>query len=91
MSGPLKDASEIKIEVPPEVAPGVYANAASVAQGNEEFILDFGMVMPGQRDRCVVRSRVILHPDHARRLVAALQDQIAKHDEARAQQQGGKS
>ena len=69
----------LAIELTEEVAEGIYANLVMIAHSPEEFVLDFIRVMPGV-PKARVRSRIIVTPAHARRLLAALEDNIAKYE-----------
>jgi hypothetical protein len=69
----------LNIELTDEVAQGNYSNLAIITHSASEFILDFVRVMPGM-PKAKVKSRIILTPDHAKRLMAALQDNIAKFE-----------
>jgi hypothetical protein len=69
----------LAIELAPDVANGTYANLAMVNHNETEFILDFIFVQP-QQPRAVVRSRVISSPKHTKRLMLALQDNLAKYE-----------
>lgn len=71
--------NQLQIGISPEVAQGKYANLAIISHSQTEFILDFACVMPGQKNANVV-SRIILAPEHTKRLLAALQDNVAKYD-----------
>lgn len=71
--------NQFEIELVPEVAQGVYANLAIITHSSSEFILDFVRVLPGI-PKAGVKSRVILAPEHAKRLLAALQENIAKYE-----------
>lgn len=68
---------QINVEISEEMAEGVYANLAMIAHSNSEFILDFIRLMPGV-PKAKVKSRIILTPEHAKRLLAALKDNIRK-------------
>jgi hypothetical protein len=72
--------NQINIELSEEIAEGVYANLAMIAHSNSEFVLDFIRLMPGV-PKAKVKSRVILTPEHAKRLLAALKDNIKKFEE----------
>ncbi|MDR1407653.1 MAG: DUF3467 domain-containing protein [Tannerella sp.] len=72
--------NEIQVELSESMAQGTYANLAIIAHSSSEFILDFIRVVPGM-PKAQVKSRVILTPDNARRLLLALQDNIRKFDE----------
>lgn len=69
----------INIEINDETAQGIYSNLAVITHSSSEFILDFVRVMPGV-PKAQVKSRIILTPDHAKRLLMALQDNIAKFE-----------
>ena len=71
--------SQINIELNEEVAQGVYSNLAIITHSASEFVVDFVRIMPGI-PKAQVKSRVILTPEHAKRLVAALQDNINKFE-----------
>ena len=68
---------EIKINFPPEVQGGVYANNMIVSHTKEEFILDFIMVAPPAG---TVNARVIVSPGHVKRILEALRDNISKYE-----------
>lgn len=72
---------QIDVELSEEVAEGVYSNLAMIAHSNSEFVIDFIRLMPGV-PKAKVKSRIIMTPDHAKRLLAALKDNIAKYEEA---------
>lgn len=71
---------ELSIELDADTAQGTYSNLVVINHSATEFILDFVNVMPGV-ERAKVRSRVILAPEHAKRMLHALQDNIRKYDE----------
>lgn len=73
--------SELNIELTPEQAEGTYANLVMIAHSPEEFILDFIRVVPGVQ-KARVKSRIIVTPQHAKRLLNALQDNISRYEEA---------
>lgn len=77
---PKKDPNQINIELSEEVAEGVYANLAMIAHSNSEFVVDFIRLMPGV-PKAKVKSRIILTPEHAKRMLLALQDNIRKYEE----------
>ncbi|WP_128545596.1 DUF3467 domain-containing protein [Larkinella soli] len=72
---------QINIELTEEIAEGIYANLAMIAHSNSEFIIDFIRLMPGV-SKAKVKSRIILTPDHAKRLLTALRENIRKYEEA---------
>lgn len=71
---------QINIELSEEIAEGVYANLAMIAHSNSEFVIDFIRLMPGV-PKAKVKARVILTPEHARRLLNALEDNISKYED----------
>jgi hypothetical protein len=70
---------EIQIEIDDATAQGAYANLAMIGHAEGEFIIDFIFLQP-QAPKAKVRSRVITSPAHAKRFLAALQDNIAKYE-----------
>ena len=70
---------KLNINLSPEVAEGTYTNLAIIAHSNSEFVIDFVRMMPGQKE-ANVQSRVIMTPDNAKKLLFALQDNIAKNE-----------
>ena len=69
----------ITIELKEQVAEGTYSNLAIITHSSSEFILDFVRIMPGV-PKANVQSRIILTPEHAKRLLHALQDNISKYE-----------
>lgn len=72
--------NQLQIELTPETATGTYANLAMIAHGNTEFIMDFIAMLPGMQ-KAQVRSRVIMVPEHAKRLLYALQENISRYEQ----------
>ena len=70
---------KIDIALSDEVADGIYSNLAVITHSNSEFILDFVSLMPGM-PKGKVKSRIILTPQHAKRLMKALQENIQKFE-----------
>lgn len=70
---------QLQIELKEEVAQGTYANLAIITHSSSEFILDFVRVMPGM-PKAGVQSRIVLAPEHAKRLLRALEDNIGKYE-----------
>jgi len=66
---------QLQIELKEEVAQGTYANLAIITHSSSEFILDFIRVMPGM-PKAGVQSRIVVAPEHAKRLLRALEDDI---------------
>jgi len=62
-----------------EIAEGIYSNLAMITHSNSEFIIDFIKMMPGV-PKAKVKSRIILTPQHAKRLFRALKDNVSKFE-----------
>jgi len=75
-----QNPNQINIELSEEIAEGVYANLAMIAHSNSEFVIDFIRLMPGV-PKAKVKSRVVVTPEHAKRLLSALQDNIQKYEQ----------
>lgn len=71
--------NQLNIEISEEIAEGTYANLAIITHSHAEFVLDFVNVMPGT-PKSKVKSRIILTPQHAKRLMKALIDNIEKYE-----------
>ena len=76
---PEPDPNQLQVELSEDVAEGVYANLAMIAHSPGEFVLDFIRVLPGV-PKAKVKSRIIVTPEHAVRLLGALQDNIARYE-----------
>ena len=74
-----KKQGQIDIELTPDMASGVYSNLQLVQHSQTEFVVDFIQIMPGV-PKPQVKSRVILAPMHAKKLLNALQDNINKYE-----------
>ena len=72
--------NQISIELSEEIAEGEYATLATIAHSNSEFVIDFIRLMPGA-PKAKVKSRIIVTPEHAKRLLYALKDNIDKFEE----------
>jgi len=75
-----KKKGQLNVNLSEEVAEGVYANLAAITHSSAEFVLDFIRVMPGM-PKAEVKSRIILTPEHAKRFMRALQDNIDKYEQ----------
>ena len=76
-----KNEGQINIELDDKVAEGTYANLAIINHSVSEFIVDFVSVMPGQ-PKAKVKSRIILTPQHAKRLVKALAENVKRFEKS---------
>ena len=72
---------QINVELTDDIAEGIYSNLAMIAHSNSEFVIDFIRLMPGV-PKAKVKSRIIMTPDHAKRLLAALKDNLEKYESA---------
>lgn len=75
----LEESQELSIELTEEIAEGIYSNLAIITHSNTEFIVDFARIMPGVA-KAKVKSRIILTPEHAKRLLNALQDNVTRFE-----------
>lgn len=73
---PMQD---LKLNLSNEVAEGHYSNLAIISHSPTEIIIDFAQMLPGSQE-ANVRTRAIMNPIHAKRLLAALQDNIQKYE-----------
>ncbi len=71
--------NQINIELKEDIAQGTYSNLAVITHSSSEFVIDFIRVMPGI-PKADVKSRIILTPEHAKRLMMALTDNITKFE-----------
>jgi Protein of unknown function (DUF3467) len=79
MDLPDNQPNQLNIEISEEVAEGNYANLAIITHSHAEFVIDFVNVMPGT-PKSKVKSRIILTPQHAKRLMKALADNVQKFE-----------
>lgn len=76
----MEQQNELSIELSAEIAEGTYSNLAIISHSSSEFVIDFVRIMPGT-PKANVKSRIILTPEHAKRLLFALQDNISKYEQ----------
>ena len=76
-----KNDGQINIELDDQMAEGTYSNLAIINHSVSEFIVDFISVMPG-RPKAKVKSRIILTPQHAKRLAKALAENVKRFEQA---------
>jgi hypothetical protein len=69
----------IQLELSQDVALGEYANLAIITHSSSDFVIDFARVLPGV-PKAPVKSRVIMVPEHAKRLLVALQENIMRYE-----------
>lgn len=70
---------QLQIELSQDVAQGQYANFVIITHSSSDFVLDFARILPGM-PKTTVKSRVILAPEHAKRLLMALKDNIVRYE-----------
>lgn len=75
----MNENPQLNIEISEEIAEGVYSNLAVITHSNAEFVIDFINIMPGT-PKSKVKSRVILTPIHAKKLMRALAENVAKYE-----------
>ena len=73
--------SQLNIEISEETAEGEYANLAIITHSHAEFVIDFVNVMPGT-PKSRVKSRIILTPQHAKRFMKALTENLGRFEVA---------
>jgi|SRR3990170_4687912 len=76
--------NQLNIELSEEIAEGIYSNLAMITHSNSEFVIDFIKMMPGI-PKAKVKARIILTPQHAKRLMKALKDNISKFESVHGQ------
>lgn len=81
MAEEKQNNNKINIELTEDVADGIYSNLAIITHSNSEFVLDFVRIMPGL-PKAKVKARILLTPQHAKRLLRALQDNLSKYEAA---------
>ena len=72
--------NQLNIELSEEVAEGIYSNLAIITHSPSEFVVDFIKIMPGV-PKARVKSRIVLTPQHAKRLMKALADNVVKFEQ----------
>lgn len=75
----MEEKQKMNINLPPDVAEGQYANLAIISHSSSEFIIDFIRMMPNVQT-ANVKSRIILTPEHALRLLGALGENIERYE-----------
>ena len=67
------------LELKPEIAKGSYSNLAIISHSPSEFIIDFATMLPGLQ-KPDITNRIVMNPEHAKRLLNALADNIDKYE-----------
>lgn len=81
MSEQNNNQNQLNIELPEDISEGIYSNLAVISHSNAEFVMDFIRIMPGV-PKAKVKSRIIMTPQHTKRLLMALEDNISKFEKA---------
>ena len=79
MADEKKNPNQLNIELPEEIAEGLYSNLAIISHSHSEFVVDFVRLVPNV-PKAKVKSRIILTPHHAKRLMRALVDNVNKYE-----------
>lgn len=79
MDQQIPQPGQLNIEISEEIAEGIYANLAIITHSHAEFVIDFVNVMPGT-PKSKVKSRIIFTPQHAKRFMKALTENIQKFE-----------
>ena len=75
----MEENKQIQLELKPEVAKGSYSNLAIISHSHSEFIIDFATMLPGLQ-KPEIGNRILMTPEHAKRLLNALADNIGKYE-----------
>jgi hypothetical protein len=81
MSNSNQQQEQINIELDEKIAEGIYSNLAIINHSSSEFVLDFVSIMPGI-PKAKVKSRIVLTPQHAKRLLKAIGENIHRFEQA---------
>lgn len=84
MSDQKQQPGQINIELDEKTAEGIYSNLAIINHSASEFVVDFVTLMPGV-PKAKVKSRIVLTPQHAKRLLKALGENIQRFEAAHGQ------
>ena len=79
MDKPEEVNRNLNIELSEDIAEGVYANLAMIAHSSSEFVIDYIRLMPGV-PKAKVKARIVITPEHAKRLLNALEENIQKYE-----------
>lgn len=73
------EENKINLEIKPEIAKGSYSNLAIISHSHSEFVIDFAQMLPGL-PKPEIGNRIVMAPEHAKRLLNALMDNISKYE-----------
>lgn len=79
MSEEVKNQNQINIELSEDIAEGVYSNLAIISHSHSEFVIDFVRILPNV-PKAKVKSRILLTPQHAKRLMKAMMDNVKRYE-----------
>ncbi|MBO4475935.1 MAG: DUF3467 domain-containing protein [Bacteroidales bacterium] len=75
----MEENKQLQLELKPEVAKGSYSNLAIISHSHSEFVIDFATMLPGLQ-KPEISNRILMTPEHAKRLLNALNDNIGKYE-----------
>ena len=75
----MEENKQLQVELKPEVSKGNYSNLAIISHSHSEFVIDFATILPGLQ-KPEICSRILMTPEHAKRLLNALSDNIGKYE-----------
>lgn len=75
----MEENKQLQLELKPEVAKGSYSNLAIISHSHSEFVIDFARMLPGL-PKPEIHNRILMTPEHAKRLLNALTDNISKYE-----------
>ncbi len=75
----MEEKKGISLEIKPEIAKGSYSNLAIITHSHSEFIIDFATILPGL-SKPEIGNRIVMTPEHAKRLLNALIDNVSKYE-----------
>ena len=75
----MEEKNQVNIEIRPEIAKGSYSNLALITHSPCEFVIDFATILPGM-PKPEVSNRIVMTPEHAKRLLNALADNVSKYE-----------
>lgn len=81
MSEKEKQEKQINVEVDEKTAEGIYSNLAIINHSASEFVIDFISIMPGA-PKAKVKSRIILTPQHAKKFLKAMADNVQRFEQS---------
>ena len=75
----MEENKQLQLDLKPEVAKGSYSNLAIISHSHSEFVIDFATMLPGLA-KPEISNRILMTPEHAKRLLNALMDNIGKYE-----------